>query len=167
MGVLVRRRRRLGGIIGLTGGTSTRPSSLRQRFLLSQMGQSRFGRLWNLSNSGKRVETSFESRFSTTGMDIAHEIVADTFHKESDRILATLIGTVKDFELAEDALQDALLVALEHWPVDRIPRNPSAWITTTARRKTIDRLRRHRTLARKQTMLPTQLQQQNHTPTIE
>src|SRR3989441_1978765 len=86
-------------------------------------------------------------------MNTTHQVVADTFYQESDRILAALIGTVRDFELAEDALQDALLVALERWPVDGIPRNPSAWITTTARHKAIDRLRRDSTLARKQALL--------------
>src|SRR5437773_5094912 len=86
-------------------------------------------------------------------MDTAHQIVADTFRREADRILASLISSVKDFELAEDALQEALLVALERWPVDGIPRNPSAWITTAARHKAIDRLRRDSTLARKQMLL--------------
>src|SRR5437762_10156681 len=86
-------------------------------------------------------------------MDAIHRIVADTFHQEADRILASLISSVKDFELAEDALQEAMLVALERWPVDGIPRNPSAWITTTARHKAIDRLRRTSTLARKQVLL--------------
>ena len=86
-------------------------------------------------------------------MDTAHQIVADTFRREADRILASLISSVKDFELAEDALQEAMLVALERWPVDGIPRNPSAWITTTARHKAIDRLRRTSTLARKQVLL--------------
>src|SRR5438874_9159212 len=86
-------------------------------------------------------------------MDTAHQIVADTFRREADRILASLISSVKDFELAEDALQEAMLVALERWPVDGIPRNPSAWITTTARHKAIDRLRRDSTLARKQALL--------------
>jgi RNA polymerase sigma-70 factor, ECF subfamily len=86
-------------------------------------------------------------------MDAAHQIVARTFHQEADRILASLISSVKDFELAQDALQDALLVALESRPVDGIPRNPGAWITTTARRKAIDRLRRDSTLARKQMIL--------------
>src|SRR5260370_29325581 len=100
-------------------------------------------------------------------MDIALEMVADTFHKESYGILATVIGTVKDFELAEDALQDALLVALEHWPVDGVPRNPGAWITTTARRKAIDRLRRDSTLARKQTMLRTLVEQEEQRGTME
>src|SRR5437660_3104083 len=86
-------------------------------------------------------------------MDAIHRIVADTFHQEADRILASLISSVRDFELAEDALQDAMLVALERWPVDGVPRNPSAWITTTARNKAIYRLRRASTLARKQVVL--------------
>src|SRR5437762_9105518 len=85
---------------------------------------------------------------------------ADTFSQQADRILATLIGTVRDFELAEDALQEALLVALERWPVDGIPRNPSAWITTTARHKAIDRLRRTSTLARKQVLLQELVEQE-------
>src|SRR5256712_8953887 len=86
-------------------------------------------------------------------MDAIRQVVADTFRKEADRILASLISSVRDFELAEDALQDAMLVALEHWPVEGVPHNPSAWITTTARHKAIDRLRRENTLARKQVML--------------
>src|SRR5256714_2794790 len=86
-------------------------------------------------------------------MDAIQRIVADTFHQEADRILASLISSVRDFELAEDSLQDAMLVALERWPVDGVPRNPSAWITTTARNKAIDRLRRASTLARKQAVL--------------
>ena len=86
-------------------------------------------------------------------MDTAHQIVADTFRREADRILACLISSVKDIELAEDALQEAMLVALERWPVDGIPYNPSAWITTTARHKAIDRLRRTSTMARKQVLL--------------
>src|SRR5216684_3889917 len=93
-------------------------------------------------------------------MDITHQVVADTFHQESGRILATLIGSVMDFELAEDALQDAMLVALERWPVEGIPRNPSAWITTAARHKAIDRLRRLRTLARKHELLQSLVEQE-------
>jgi RNA polymerase sigma-70 factor (ECF subfamily) len=94
-------------------------------------------------------------------MCTAQQVVSDTFARETDRILATLIGTLRDFELAEDALQDALLVALERWPVDGIPRNPSAWITTAARHKAIDRLRRESTLARKQAILQTLLEQED------
>ena len=61
-------------------------------------------------------------------MDTIQQVVSETFSREADRILAALIGTVRDFELAEDALQDALLVALERWSIDGIPHNPSAWI---------------------------------------
>jgi RNA polymerase sigma-70 factor (ECF subfamily) len=93
-------------------------------------------------------------------MDTIQQVVSETFSREADRIIAALIGTVRDFELAEDALQDALLVALERWSVDGIPHNPSAWITTTARHKAIDRLRRENTLSRKQIMLQVLLEQE-------
>lgn len=86
-------------------------------------------------------------------MDATHRIVTQTFHQEADRILASLISSVRDFELAQDALADTLLIALERWPVEGIPHNPGAWMTTTARRKAIDRLRRESTLARKQMIL--------------
>src|ERR1700730_4665212 len=86
-------------------------------------------------------------------MDAIQRVVADTFHNEGWRILASLISSLRDFELAEDALQDAILVALERWPLEGIPHNPSAWITTAARNKAIDRLRRASTLARKQALL--------------
>src|SRR6202051_4051346 len=93
-------------------------------------------------------------------MDRIQQVVSETYSREAGRILATLIGSVRDFELAEDALQDALLVALEHWPVDGVPNNPGAWITTTARRKAIDRLRRERVLASKQTILQALVEQE-------
>jgi len=93
-------------------------------------------------------------------MDAIQQVVSETFSREAGRILATLIDSVRDFEVAEDALQDALLVALERWSVDGIPRNPSAWITTTARHKAIDRLRRENTLARKQEILQALLEQE-------
>ena len=70
------------------------------------------------------------------------------------RITATLIGLCDgDFQLAEDAFQEALIVALERWPRDGLPQSPEAWIITAARRKAIDQLRRGRTLQRKQQML--------------
>ena len=89
-------------------------------------------------------------------MDLIKQVVSETFSLvEADRILAALIGTVRDFELAEDALQEGCLVAARSagTRVDGIPLNPSASITTTARHKAIDRLRRENTLARKQVML--------------
>lgn len=63
------------------------------------------------------------------------------FRQESGRVLASLIGKLGDFDLAEDALQDAFTTALERWPRDGVPDNPGAWITTTARNGAIDRLR--------------------------
>ena len=64
-----------------------------------------------------------------------------TFREEHGRILAALISQMGDFPLAEDALQDALVIALERWETDGIPRNPGAWLLTVARRRAIDRLR--------------------------
>jgi RNA polymerase sigma-70 factor (ECF subfamily) len=86
-------------------------------------------------------------------MDAAQRMVAQTFRQESGRILAGLISLVRDFELAQDALADALLVALERWPIEGIPRNPGAWMSTIARRKALNRLHRENTLARKQLLL--------------
>ena len=68
------------------------------------------------------------------------------FREEYGRVVATLIYDLRDIDLAEDALQDALAAALEAWPRDGLPRNPGAWLTITARRKAIDRLRRERRL---------------------
>lgn len=64
------------------------------------------------------------------------------FREEHGRVLATLISQFGDFTLAEDALQDALVNALERWEIDGVPRNPGAWLTTAAKRRAIDRLRR-------------------------
>ena len=86
-------------------------------------------------------------------MTDAHLAVERVFREESGRVLASLIRVVRDFDIAEDVLQEAFAVALARWPVDGVPANPAAWITTTARRKAIDRLRRDRTLARKWELL--------------
>jgi RNA polymerase sigma-70 factor (ECF subfamily) len=70
------------------------------------------------------------------------EVVDRVFRRESGRAVATLIRVLGDFDLAEEAVQDAFLTALERWPTDGVPDNPGAWITTTARNRAIDRLRR-------------------------
>lgn len=70
--------------------------------------------------------------------------IEKTFREEHGRVLAALISLLGDFMLAEDALQDALVNALERWKVDGVPRNPGAWLTTVAKRRAIDRLRRSR-----------------------
>jgi len=73
--------------------------------------------------------------------DHTYEAVERAFRAESGQVLATLIGWLGDFQLAEDALQDALVSALEHWPAG-VPARPGAWMTQVARRKALDRLRR-------------------------
>jgi RNA polymerase sigma-70 factor, ECF subfamily len=65
------------------------------------------------------------------------------FRSESGRVLATLIRLLGDFELAEDAMQDAFAAALMQWPSEGIPANPRAWLVNVGRHKAIDRLRRH------------------------
>ena len=69
------------------------------------------------------------------------------------RVLATLIGFLGDFDLAEEAAQEAFAVAAERWPRDGTPANPGAWLTTTARNRAVDRIRRDRTFAAKTKLL--------------
>ena len=75
----------------------------------------------------------------------ADAVVEQVFRRESGRAVATLIRAVGSFDLAEEAVQDAFAIALERWPRDGVPDNPGAWITTTARHRAIDRIRREQT----------------------
>jgi RNA polymerase sigma-70 factor (ECF subfamily) len=75
--------------------------------------------------------------------------VAQAFRDEWGRVVATLIRTTGDWDLAEECAQDAFARALERWPRDGVPNNPGAWLTTTARNRAIDRLRRVATGAAK------------------
>ena len=68
--------------------------------------------------------------------------IAAIFRAESGRSTATLVRLFGDIDIAEEAVQDAFAVALERWPATGLPPNPGAWITTTARNRAIDRLRR-------------------------
>jgi RNA polymerase sigma-70 factor (ECF subfamily) len=97
------------------------------------------------------------------------EVAARVFREERVTVLATLIRQAGDFQLAEDALQDAFEAALAAWPRDGIPRNPAAWINVTARRRAIDRLRRNRTVADRAAGLAEliRLDQQEHPATSE
>jgi RNA polymerase sigma-70 factor, ECF subfamily len=76
-----------------------------------------------------------------------------TFRDEWGRVLAGLIGFLGDFDLAEEAAQEAFAVAAERWPRDGTPDNPRAWLVTTARNRAIDRIRRDRTLLAKTRLL--------------
>jgi RNA polymerase sigma-70 factor (ECF subfamily) len=72
------------------------------------------------------------------------QILDQVFRREGGRVRATLIRQLGDFDLAEDAFQDAVARALERWPAEGIPTNPAAWLTTVARRRSVDLVRRRR-----------------------
>ena len=75
--------------------------------------------------------------------------VATAFQAEWGRVVATLVRLTDDWDLAEECAQDAFATALERWPRDGIPRRPGAWLTTVARHRAVDRLRRDRSGAAK------------------
>jgi RNA polymerase sigma-70 factor, ECF subfamily len=79
--------------------------------------------------------------------DAVADAIAGAFRDERAIVLATLIRQVGDFQLAEDAVQDAFEAAVTAWRRDGVPASPGAWITTAARRRAIDRLRRARSVA--------------------
>jgi len=79
--------------------------------------------------------------------DAVSAAVAQAFREERAIVLATLIRQAGDFQLAEDAVQEAFEGAVTAWRRDGVPANPGAWITTAARRRAIDRLRRNRSVA--------------------
>src|ERR1700739_2876456 len=71
-----------------------------------------------------------------------HAVVDGIYRAESRRVLATLIRLLGDFDIAEEALHDAFIAAVEQWPRQGIPQNPRAWLVSTGRFKAIDRIRR-------------------------
>ena len=75
------------------------------------------------------------------------------FREQWGRVLASLVGCLGDFELAEEAAQEAFAVAAERWPQQGTPANPAGWLVVTARNRAIDRIRRERTLAEKTRLL--------------
>ena len=72
-----------------------------------------------------------------------HRTIDAVWRIESARIIGALARRVRDVGLAEELAQDALVAALEHWPVDGIPDNPGAWLMATAKNRALDRLRQH------------------------
>src|SRR5207248_3889580 len=94
------------------------------------------------------------SKTANSEASAAATLLETVIAEHGARMVANLIGACGgDFQLAEDAFQEALITALEHWRADGMPRQPAAWIVTTARRKAIDQLRRDQTLARKREQL--------------
>lgn len=95
------------------------------------------------------------------------QAIDETARADGGRLLASLIGQLGDFQLAEDCLQDALESALTHWRRNGVPRMPAAWLMRTARRKAIDRLRRAANFRRKQAEYATLLELETTEPEIE
>ncbi len=79
--------------------------------------------------------------------------VADAHRREWAFVLAATARVARDIDLAEECVQDAYVAALDAWSRQGVPRNPGAWLTTTARRRALDRLRRDRTLRSKLPLL--------------
>ena len=82
-----------------------------------------------------------------------HRTIEVTWRRESARIIASLARIVRDVDVAEELAHDALVAALEQWPLDGIPVNPAAWLTGTAKHRAIDYLRRNKLLERKHNVL--------------
>jgi RNA polymerase sigma-70 factor (ECF subfamily) len=80
-------------------------------------------------------------------------ILERAFREQWGRVLAALIGFLGDFDLAEEAAQEAFAIAAERWPRDGVPSSPGAWLVTTARNRAIDRIRRDQTLVAKTRLL--------------
>src|SRR5215510_6715241 len=77
-------------------------------------------------------------------MSDPHAAIAAAFRIAFPRLVAGLARLTRDVGRAEELAQDALVVALERWPIDGVPENPSAWLMTTARRRAIDGARHQR-----------------------
>ncbi|HEX3326605.1 MAG TPA: RNA polymerase sigma factor [Actinomycetota bacterium] len=86
------------------------------------------------------------------------DVVDRLFRRESGRAVASLARALGDIDLAEEAVQDAFAIALQRWPSSGLPDNPAAWITTTARNRAIDQLRRQRRYADKVAFLEQEAQ---------
>ena len=101
--------------------------------------------------------------------DAVSDAIGRAFRDERAIVLATLIRQAGDFGLAEDAVQDAFEAAVTAWRRDGVPANPGAWITTAARRRAIDRLRRDRSVADRAERLAelTRLDAQQEEPSID
>ncbi len=83
----------------------------------------------------------------------ARAVLDEVFREQWGRVLASLVGFLRDFDLAEEATQEAFAIAAARWETDGVPVNPGAWLITTARNRAINRIQRDRTLTRKRHLL--------------
>ncbi len=90
------------------------------------------------------AEASLATASNATSPHSEHvrRVLEEVYHRDSRRVFASLVRLLGDFDLAEDALQDAFRAAVEQWPRDGVPANPRAWLVSAGRFKAIDRLRR-------------------------
>lgn len=88
-----------------------------------------------------------------SGRQAVDRTVEAVWRIESPRLIAGLTRYVHDIGVAEELAQDAMVAALEQWPAEGVPRNPGAWLMTTAKRRAVDRIRRNETFARKLALL--------------
>src|SRR5262245_37762065 len=92
------------------------------------------------------------------------QTIDEVYNAESRRVLATLIRLLGDFDLAEDALHDAFIAALQQWPRDGIPANPRAWLVSAGRFKAIDGMRRRARFDANQAILAEQIEAETSDP---
>ena len=95
------------------------------------------------------------------------DIITTTWRHESATLVAALTRMTRDIGLAEDLAQDALVAALEQWPDGGVPRNPGAWLMTTAKRRAVDHFRRADTLRRKTELLGHDLREEDAVPDLD
>jgi len=94
-----------------------------------------------------------DKQFSPSPFDAIQATLSTVFREEAGTLVGALLRLLGSFELAEEIVQDALLIALERWPVEGIPQRPGAWLLTVARRRAIDQLRRDANYRDKLTLL--------------
>ena len=90
----------------------------------------------------KDLDEALEWAAKMPAMTTASQAAERVFREEYGRVFASLVRTFGDFDTAEEAIQEAFVVAVDRWPSGGLPDNPAVWITTTAKRKAIDGRRR-------------------------
>ena len=133
----------------LTDGPFVGRQGAPRRLLLCRGRRSRRGARARRADPGRA--DGRRGRGAAAGGEVA--LLEQVFRDEWGRVVASLVGFLGDFDLAEEAAQEAFAIAAQRWPRDGTPPNPGAWLTITARNRAIDRLRRDRTLAEKTRLL--------------
>src|SRR4051794_19631165 len=111
------------------------------------------GRQPRRSDRARRAHTDGAARRRDRNPAAGAALIEHVFRDQWGRVLASLVGFLGDFDLAEEATQEAFATAAQRWPAEGTPDNPAAWLVKTARNHAIDRIRRERTLAAKTKLL--------------